>query len=153
MLWYDTVCGQLATFRIWTAKYSSSFFNRIEGSEIMSLERVLRALKEFGISETEANVYVYLAKKGSKSSVELAKALKMPAQKLNSTLQNLEKKGLLMSTSSHSAVFSALSFEKVLECLVHMKVQKAKEINEKKIELLALWESVEVEKEKKLNNS
>ena len=108
----------------------------------MSLERVLRALKEFGISETEANVYVYLAKKGSKSSVESAKALKMPAQK-----------GLLMSTSSHSAVFSALSFEKVLECLVHMKVQKAKEINEKKIELLALWESVEVEKEKKLNNS
>jgi sugar-specific transcriptional regulator TrmB len=128
-------------------KVNSSFFDKIEGSEIMSFKRVLRALKEFGISETEANVYVYLAKKGSKSSVELAKALQMPTKQADRTLQNLENRGLIMTSLSHSIVFSALPFEKVLECLVHIKEQKAQEINEKKIELLALWKSVEVEKE------
>ena len=116
----------------------------------MSLERVLRVLKEFRISETEANIYVYLAKKGSKSNVQLAKTLKMSLRQLNPTLQKLESRGLIMTSSSRATIFLALPFEKVLECLVHIKEQKAQEINEKKVELLELWKSIEVEKEKKL---
>ena len=74
----------------------------------MSLERVLRALKEFRISETEANIYVYLAKKGSKSNVQLAKTLKMSLRQLNPTLQKLESRGLIMTSSSRATISSAL---------------------------------------------
>jgi sugar-specific transcriptional regulator TrmB len=113
----------------------------------MSLERVLKALEEYKISKKEANIYIYLAKKGPKNSIELAQALKMDKRRLDSILQSIENKGLVSARSSCLSVYSALPFEKLIECLVHVKMQEAKEINNRKIELLALWKTLNIEKE------
>jgi sugar-specific transcriptional regulator TrmB len=113
----------------------------------MSLERVLKALEEFKISKKEANIYIYLAKKGPKNNIELARALRMDRQKLLSILQTIESKGLVVARSNRITVYSALPFEKLIECLVHLKIQEAEEINIKKIELLAIWETLRLEKE------
>ena len=115
----------------------------------MSLERVLKALEEFNISKKEANIYIYLAKKGPKNAAELSKELNIPKKQLFPFLQNIENKGLIMDTRNKTIVYAALPFEKLIECIVHIKMQKAKEINNKKIELLALWKSLENEKEKR----
>lgn len=115
----------------------------------MSLERVLKALEEFNISKKEVNIYIYLAKKGPKTADELAEELKIAKKQLSFFLQNIENKGLIMDTSSTTIVYAALPFEKLIECIVHIKMQKAKEINNKKIELLTLWKSIENKNEKK----
>lgn len=122
----------------------------MNGSEIMSKERVLKTLEEFEISKADATLYVYLAKKGPKETAELAKSLNTTKQKLYPILRNLEKKGLIMANEKHITIFSALPFDKAIDSLMHVKMVKAKEINNKKIELLALWESIEAEKENKI---
>ena len=113
----------------------------------MSLSRVLKALEEFGISKSDANLYIYLAKKGSKKGSELLEALRISKQQLYPSLRSLESRGLVMASTNLPAEFSALPFEKVLDCLIHLKKKKAKEIQNKKVELLTLWESSESEKE------
>jgi sugar-specific transcriptional regulator TrmB len=96
------------------------------------LERVLRVLKGFGISKTEAEVYVYLAKKGPKKETELAIAFQVPEQQLFEALKNLENKGLVASNPKRITVYSALDFQSALELLIKNKIDQAREITELK---------------------
>jgi len=114
---------------------------------MLSKERVLSALEEFGISHSDGMIYIYLAKMGPKKEDELAKALKMSKQQLHMSLKKLEDRGLIMTDSKKTATFSALPFDKVLECLIYVKMEKARAIQNRKVELLALWESIKAKEE------
>jgi len=113
----------------------------------LSKERVLNALEEFGISSIEGTVYVYLAKIGPKKATELSEAIKIAEQQLYPILRRLEDRGLIMLDSKKSTTFSALPFDKVLEFLIQVKIQKAQAIKNNKTELISLWESIEFQKE------
>ena len=113
----------------------------------MSKKRVLNALEEFGLSHSDGIIYIYLAKMGPKKKNELVKALKMTKQQLYSSLKKLEDRGLIIAESNKTTTFSALPFDKVLECLVYTKMEKAKAIQNRKVELLALWESIKSKEE------
>ena len=108
---------------------------------------MLSALEEFGISHSDGTIYLYLAKMGPKKGNELAKALKMTKQQLLLSLKKLEDRGLIMTESKKIKTFSALPFDKLLECLIYVKLEKAKAIQNRKAELLALWESIKTKKE------
>ena len=108
----------------------------------MSLERVLKTLEGFGLSRTDAEVYVYLAKKGPKKGRELAKDLQVTKQQLYPSLKNLKNKGIVTASHERPALFSALAFKKVLELLIEIKVEQAKAIKETKKELLYSWRSI-----------
>ena len=108
----------------------------------MSLERVLKTLEGLGLSRTDAEVYVYLAKKGPKNGRELADALQVTKQQLYPSLKNLRSKGVVTVSLERPALFSAVAFEKVVDLLIAIKVEQAKAIKETKKELLASWRSV-----------
>jgi sugar-specific transcriptional regulator TrmB len=108
----------------------------------MSLERVLRILENFGLARTDAEVYVYLAKKGPKREKDLSNAFKLTEQQLYSSLKNLQSKGIVTATVEKSALFSAVAFERVLDLLVNANIEQAQAINETKDELLTRWRSV-----------
>lgn len=108
----------------------------------MSLERVLKTLEGLGLSRTDAEVYVYLAKKGLKNGRELADALQVTKQQLYPSLKNLRNKGVVTVSLEHPTLFSAVAFEKVVELLIAIKVEQAKAIKETKKELLDSWRSV-----------
>ena len=108
----------------------------------MSLERVLKTLEGLGLSRTDAEVYVYLAKKGPKNGRELADALQVTKQQLYPSLKNLRSKGVVTVSLERPALFSAVAFEKVVDLLIAIKVEQAKAIQETKKELLASWRSV-----------
>ena len=108
----------------------------------MSLERVLKTLEGFGLSRIDAEVYVYLAKKGPKKGRELANALQVTKQQLYPSLKNLKNKGIVTANLERPALFSAVDFEKVLELLIEIKVEQAKVIKETKKELLGSWQSI-----------
>jgi len=87
----------------------------------LSLERVIKALIGFGLTRVDAEVYVYLAKKGPQKAVDLAKALNINKQKIYASLKNLQTKGLV---SKDRTIFSALPFEEALDLLIKMKAGK-----------------------------
>jgi sugar-specific transcriptional regulator TrmB len=108
----------------------------------VSLERVLKTLEGFGLSRIDAEVYVYLAKKGPKKGRELANALQVTKQQLYPSLKNLKNKGIVTASLERPALFSAVAFEQVLELLIEIKVEQAKAIKETKKELLDSWRSI-----------
>jgi sugar-specific transcriptional regulator TrmB len=109
---------------------------------MLSLERVLKTLEGCGFSRIDAEVYVYLAKKGPKKGRELANALQITKQQLYPCLKNLKNRGIVTVSRERPALFSAVAFEKVVELLIKIKVEQAKAIKETKKELLASWRSI-----------
>lgn len=108
----------------------------------MSLERVLKILENFGLARSDAEVYIYLAKKGPKREEDLSSAFKMTEQELYSALKNLQNKGIVTATVEQSALFSAIAFEKVLAIFVKANIEQACAVQEIKEELLTSWRSM-----------
>jgi sugar-specific transcriptional regulator TrmB len=108
----------------------------------MSLQRVLNTLKSFGLKRAEAQVYVFLAKKGPHTGKDLCNALNMTKPQLYKCLSNLENKGVVTATPERPAIFHAALFEKALDLLVKAKLEEAQHTQEDKDEALTDWESM-----------
>ena len=108
----------------------------------MSIERVLRTLEGFGLKSIDAEVYVYLAKKGPQKRINIADVLKISKRHLYPILKTLQDKGLVTASPEHPALFSALAFEKALDLIVEANMEQAKAIKETKEELLSNWRNM-----------
>lgn len=102
---------------------------------------MIKILEAFGFSKADAEVYIYLAKKGPRTEIDLSKTLKLTDKKLDFTLKNLQSKGLVTATIEKSELFSALPFELVLDQLVKSHIQRGFNITENREEFLAKWRS------------
>jgi sugar-specific transcriptional regulator TrmB len=105
-------------------------------------ETVERILKDFGLTPSEAEVYVFLAKRGVLKSREVARQLKKDKAQILRVLKSLEGKGLVESTFESPKRFSAVPFEKVLDAFVKAKRDEANLIESTKKELLLYWKSI-----------
>ncbi len=105
----------------------------------MSLERVLKTLEGFGLSRVEAEVYVYLAKAGPSKINQLANSLKITREELFSALRSLKKKGIVEVSFKHDALFSALTFEELVNRYVKLHVKQAQILKENKQQLIDSW--------------
>ncbi len=120
----------------------------------MSLERVLRLLQDLGLSRDEAEVYVYLAKKGPQTINTLAVNLKKNRPKIVEALKGLEGKQITTRKSKRSTIFLVIPFEKLLTNYAKVKFSKAKGIEQARFSMLADWaetigETEPLESEKK----
>jgi sugar-specific transcriptional regulator TrmB len=100
---------------------------------------VLRTLESFGLKRVDAEVYVYLSKKGPQKGIDLANALKIRKQQLYPILKTLQDKGVVAASLERPALFSALAFEKALNMLVEANMEQAKALEETKEALLSSW--------------
>jgi sugar-specific transcriptional regulator TrmB len=110
----------------------------------MSQERVLKTLLGFGLTEMDAKVYIFLAKKGLQKAIDIAKSMKMNKEQLYRSLKKLQSKGIVTATLEHPARFSALPFEKALDLFVKAKMEEAQEIKQNKDEILSFFQSIAV---------
>lgn len=108
----------------------------------MSLERVLKTLKGFGLSHVESEVYVYLAKSGPTKAKDLSSQLGITKQQLFATLSSLRKTGIVAKKSEREGLFSALAFEELLDLLLKLNTEKVKTIKETKGELINSWRNM-----------
>jgi sugar-specific transcriptional regulator TrmB len=92
-------------------------YGLIEGKKL-SLKQALKTLKNLGLTETEAKVYVYLAKKGPREGTEIAKTLKLTKHQLCSSIERLLTKGMVNAIPELKTKYSAIAFEKVLDQLM-----------------------------------
>ncbi len=102
----------------------------------MSLDRVLKILEGFGVSKADADVYVYLAKRGPTRSLDLAVDFGKTQPQIYPILRRLNKKGVVTHSKSRQVLFSALAFEELLERYVKLNMEQAKIIEETKEQLL-----------------
>ena len=108
----------------------------------MSLEKALKTLVSLSLSLTDAQVYVYLAKKGPLKGNDLAEALGLPRNQLDLCLENLMNKGIINTVSEGSDKYFDISFEKVLDDFMKAPREKAKALQASKKELLYSWRSL-----------
>ena len=104
----------------------------------MSLERIIKALIDLGLTRLDAEVYVYVAKKGPQIEVDLARALNIDKQKVYASLKSLQTKELV---SKDCTIISALPFEEALDLLIKIEKEQAQAMHESKEELLTTWET------------
>ena len=108
----------------------------------MSQEKVLKTLEDLGFSQSDSRVYIFLAKRGPHKAGDLARSLKMGRQTLYFTIKNLQKKGLVVSSLQHPAIFSAVPFEKVLDLFVKNRLEEVQQIQSRKNEILSDWKNI-----------
>jgi len=107
----------------------------------MSLERMLDTLVRLGLTLSEAQTYVFLAKNGPHRGKELVNTLRITKQQLYRSLRRLRAKGVVKATSQRPAQFSAVSLEEVLELYMKTITKQAKALQASKKELVAKWRS------------
>ncbi len=108
----------------------------------MSEETVKEVLNEFGLTEREAEVYIFLAKHGVHKGGEISKQTKIPKALVYRILKSLERKGVAESTLEFPARFTATPFETVLELNIRAKRDEAALIEKRKSSLLQDWKNI-----------
>ena len=105
----------------------------------MSLELVIETLVSFGLKRIDAEVYVFLAKKGPHKGKDITNTLRITKQQLYPTLKKLKEIGIVNSTSKRPALFSAEPIEKVLGMFMESRTEQIQSMIQKKAELLSKW--------------
>jgi hypothetical protein len=107
-----------------------------------SVEWMLKTLMNLGFTETEAQVYLYLTKKGPQKARHMSKALKLKKQRLYQILRKMQGESIIHASSEFPARFSATPFAKVLDLLIKDNIEQAKYMMQNKKELLSTWRSI-----------
>jgi sugar-specific transcriptional regulator TrmB len=104
-------------------------------------ETVEKILKDFGLTEKEIEIYIFLAKHGVLKSREVARQIKKDKAQVLRILKSLENKCLAESTLEAPKRFTAVPFEKVLDAFVKAKRDEATLVERTKKDLLLHWRS------------
>jgi sugar-specific transcriptional regulator TrmB len=108
----------------------------------LSEETIRKVLSECGLTEREADVYIFLAKHSAQKGGEISKRTKMPKALVYHVLKSLESKGAVESTLEFPARFAALPFEAILEMNIRAKREEAASIEKRKTSLLEDWKNI-----------
>ncbi len=92
----------------------------------MGLERNIKTLTELGLTQTEAEIYIFLTQNGTQGKEAIANTFNISEDQLNGTLSELQDKGFISVEISRSKAFSALPLETVLEKIVDSKLRAVK---------------------------
>jgi sugar-specific transcriptional regulator TrmB len=103
----------------------------------LSLERVLKALESLGLSQSDAQVYIYLATTGPKKARELVKTLAIGKRQVYRSLKRLQDKGIAIIDNERPFELSAVPFDEVLDLLMEIKKEQAKALQASKEELVS----------------
>jgi len=91
------------------------------------------------LSETDAQVYVFLALNGPHKAKEITKKMNLYKEQLYRSINNLKDKDIVKATIDYPAVFSAVPFEVVVDLLAEIKKEQAQALQEIKKDLLDSW--------------
>ena len=112
------------------------------GEDGLGEEHVAKVLKGFGLTDKEAEVYVFLAKQRVLKGTEIAKRMRMHKAEAYRFLKSLQSKGLVESTLESPARFVAVPFATALDLFVKAKRDEAALIESARKDLLSDWEKI-----------
>ena len=95
-----------------------------------------------GFSDKEAQIYIYLGKRGPQKGGTIAKQLKINKGQVYRTLKALQKNGSVESTLEYPARFIAVPLQNVIDAFIKLKRQEVDLIEEIKKELVNDWNKI-----------
>lgn len=107
----------------------------------MSEEALKGTLRNFGFTDTEAEVYLFISKHSALKGTEIAKYMGKDKAQVYHTLRTLQTKGYVESTFEAPVRFIPVSFETVLELAIKAKKNEVSQIESARRELLDYWKS------------
>ncbi len=108
----------------------------------MSRKTIKAALKNFGLTQKEAEIYIFLAKHGILTGGEIAKQTKTHRALVYRILKALQKKGVVESTLESPVRFSSVPFERILNDRIRIKQEEAISLEKAKKGLLDDWQKI-----------
>jgi HTH-type transcriptional regulator, sugar sensing transcriptional regulator len=106
------------------------------------LSTIEETLSRFGLLKNEIKVYMYLARAGEKKAGEIAEAISLHRTETYRILRDLEKKGIVFSIFEKPLKFTAVPLDKAIDLLVDAQKIQIKLLEQEKISLVELWQSM-----------
>jgi sugar-specific transcriptional regulator TrmB len=106
---------------------------------------VKEALQDFGLTEKESEVYIYLAKSCIQEAKTISKRLSMHKAQVYRILGNLRNKGLVKSTFEVPMRFEAVPFEGFFDLMIKIKKEELSVLEGRRKELLTHWNAINVQ--------
>ena len=110
----------------------------------MSKEYIIKTLTNLGLNPLDSKVYLFLAKKGTSKGRDISRALKINRPQLYRSLKSLQSKGLVSSTLQRPALFSAISFEELLDRFIKTMMSNALNLQQNRNKILSHWQSTQI---------
>ena len=97
---------------------------------------------DLGLTEVDAQVYVYLALNGPCKAREVVDKMEIYKEQLYRSIKNLKGKEIVSSSTGFPSEFSASPFEKVLDLLAEIQNRQAEALKAINEYLMDNWESM-----------
>jgi HTH-type transcriptional regulator, sugar sensing transcriptional regulator len=108
----------------------------------IGIEKITEGLTSFGLTKSQAKVYIYLGKYGSKTSPEVCRDLRLPRTETYHILNILTNYGIVETEFSHPTKFSAMPMEKAITLMLKSAQTKINMLEEKEQEIAKLWKQI-----------
>ena len=108
----------------------------------MDEEVIRKILRDFGLTEKETEVYIFLSKHGVLKCGEIALGMKRHKAQIYRILKILQSKGLLESTLEVPTRFTPVPFEKVLDLSIKAKHDEAALMEKTRKEVIEYWKNI-----------
>jgi len=116
----------------------------------LSLKRIIKVLASLGLSQTDSQVYIYLATNGPNKARAIVDYLNVNRGQVYKSLKRLQAKGVAKAGDGCPFEFSVIPFEEVLNLLMEIKKEQAQSIRKIREELILSWQKNK--KQKSRNN-
>ena len=97
---------------------------------------------DLGLSEVDAQVYIYLALNGPCKARDVVDKLEIYKEQLYRSIKNLKEKDNVSSSTGFPSEFSAVPFDEVLDLLAELKKRKVEALQAINEYLMDNWESL-----------
>ena len=105
-------------------------------------DSVKKIIRRLGLTEVEAEAYIFLGKRGPLKGAEIARNLKMPKPQIYNVLKKLQNKSWANSTLEFPARFGAVPLAEVIDSKISLKREEAQVIESTREDVLSLWDSI-----------
>ncbi len=108
----------------------------------LTLEKIRNELINFGLTKSQAKVFIYLGKYGSKTASEIAKALQLPRTETYHLVNSLQNFGLVIAELSHPTKYTAMEMKEAISTLVKQEQERIDNLANKEESLSEMWQEI-----------
>ena len=108
----------------------------------ITLEKIRNELINFGLTKSQAKVFIYLGKYGSKTASEIAKALQLPRTETYHLVNSLQNLGLVVAELAHPTKYSAMEMNEAITTLVKQEQERIDNLATKEESLSEMWNEI-----------
>lgn len=108
----------------------------------ITLEKIRNELINFGLTKSQAKVFIYLGKYGSKTASEIAKALQLPRTETYHLVNSLQNMGLVVAELSHPTKYTAMEMNSAISTLVKQEQERVNNLATKEETLSEMWNQI-----------